>query len=108
MANCNTCSDANTCTKCATGKFLKQDTTPDTCVDACPAGSYTYGSLGDGTDTCPLCTATMDNCATCSDENTCTKCSATFKINANTSPDTCESSCPAGTYQSGVLDDGSD
>ena len=40
----------------------------------------TYGTANDGTDTCLLCTATMANCAECSDADTCIKCDTTYKI----------------------------
>jgi len=90
MADCIECSDENTCTKCKNNYYINKNTNSNTCESSCPLGTYTNGSIGDGTDTCEPCSITMTNCEECINLSECAMCRKGFyKIDNFNTPDAC-------------------
>jgi hypothetical protein len=82
-ANCDECSDADTCTTCDNNTYLLNAS----CVADCTAQGAYYNGTG-------VCVACETNCTACSDSDICTACgNNTYLLNAS-----CVADCPAGYY----------
>ena len=110
-SNCDVCSSGTVCTTCSSGFYLSS--VNNKCYNPCPAGTYLSGS------TCSGCST---GCSTCTSSTACTACQSGYYLYddgstqscynpcpstlvADTTTNTCTTSCPAGTYlDSGVCE----
>lgn len=86
------CIDATIGTECRNQKYL---TASGTCENGCPVGTYPHG-VGDLGRTCMPC---GQNCAACSDGETCDQCTNSHYLTAD---HWCEDACPDGYYKNGT------
>eukprot|EP00930_Biecheleria_cincta_P069288 TRINITY_DN57040_c0_g1_i1.p1 TRINITY_DN57040_c0_g1~~TRINITY_DN57040_c0_g1_i1.p1 ORF type:complete len:3579 (-),score=472.83 TRINITY_DN57040_c0_g1_i1:116-10780(-) len=88
---CDTCSDANTCLTCRKAKTLSKD---NQCGASCAVGYYRAGTgvIGDVCQQCP------GSCTTCTNEKTCQECQDFEGQRFLTPNNTCETTCPKGSY----------
>jgi len=98
--DCLTCSSSTLCTSCNNGKLRHGAS----CVVTCPSGTYNNGGICTGSlfwflSLMLACSTLNSFCTTCTSSSSCTSCSGNrFGYGSD-----CRVSCPANTYNNGII-----